>query len=93
MGNAMIQRVWDQVRALPPEDQRALRDMLENLTAAPTTQAGESGKQEELTHRLVSAGVIARALKPIPDPGALRNRTLAETSGKPVSETVVEERR
>lgn len=87
MASANLQRLLEELKALTPAERRELRQVLDTtLTLAPT-------KEDELDHRLLLGGVISRVREPEGALGRPPERPLVEVRGKPLSETIVEERR
>jgi hypothetical protein len=84
-----LDQVIEEVKALTPEDQRKLRELLDNLLAGGEPAVTE----EELQQRLYEKGVIGEIPPPITDLAPYRNRKLMKVKGKPLSETIIEERR
>ena len=82
-------KVVEQVKALTAAEQRRLRDLLDAwlvpLQAAP---AEDQGDQE-----LLQEGVLDQVPPPITDYTPYQHRKPVEVKGKPVSETIIEERR
>ena len=83
-----VEKLVREVRSLPPEDQRRLRRLLDDQpTALPPTQATE----EEFKRRLVEAGLLKEIKPRITDLEPYRHRKPFK-EGKPLSETIIEER-
>jgi hypothetical protein len=89
MTTSNLDQVIEEVKALTPDEQRKLRELLDNLIGGATPAITE----EELQQRLYEKGVIGEIPSPITDLTPYRNRKLMEVKGKPLSETVIEERR
>lgn len=89
MTTANLDRVFEEVKMLTPGEQKSLRDMVDELLATSSPQMTE----EEFEQRLLEKGIISRIPAPITDPTPYRNRKLIEVKGKPLSETIIEERR
>ncbi|MEN3335637.1 MAG: hypothetical protein V7641_5002 [Blastocatellia bacterium] len=89
MTTSNLDQLIEEVRALSPDDQRKLRELLDDLLAPPTPQMSE----EEFEQHLLTKGIISEIPPPITDLTAFENRKLMEVKGKPLSETVIEERR
>lgn len=89
MTTSNLDRIIDEVKMLTPDEQRNLRDMVDELLAKTAPQMTE----EEFEQRLLEKGVISRIPPPITDLTPYRNRKLIEVKGKPLSETIIEERR
>jgi spore germination protein GerM len=86
MASPTLDRVLEEVKALTPDEQQQLRDALNELLANPQIieyllqkSLYESGLLSEI--KSSRTGQINRPFKPI------------EVEGKPVSETIIEERR
>jgi hypothetical protein len=86
---ARIEKVIEEVKALTVDEQRELRDALDQLLTTANPQLTE----EEFERRLLERGVIRRIPPPIIDLTPYKNRKLMEVRGKPLSETIIEERR
>ena len=89
MTTSNLDRLIDEVKMLTPDEQRNLRDIVDELLAKTAPQMTE----EEFEQRLLEKGVISRIPPPITDLTPYRNRKLIEVKGKPLSETIIEERR
>lgn len=89
MTTSNLDRLIGEVKTLTPDEQRSLRDMVDELLvkSAPTMTA------EDFEQRLLKKGVISRIPPRIRDASFEANRKLIEVAGKPVSETIIEERR
>jgi hypothetical protein len=85
-----IAELVDDLRALPPEQQRSVRILLDLWLNNP----GKSfSRQEELDHLLLTKGIISRVPPPITDLTPYQNRKPVEITGEPLSETIIRERR
>ena len=89
MTTSNLDRIREEVKALTPDEQRSLRDMVDELLAPRTPQMTE----EEFEQHLLRKGIISRIPPPITDLTPYRDRKLIEVKGKPLSETIIEERR
>jgi hypothetical protein len=78
------------VKALPPEEQAELRRRLDALSGQPGELA--SDLNERAQRALYEAGLLSEIKPPITDPRPYR-RDPIKIKGKPLSETVIEERR
>jgi len=83
MSTAELERLIEQVKALSPSQRQRVREVLET----PPIQ----GPEDELEKRLVEAGLMRRPPRRPSDRGP--NPQPIAVSGKPVSETIIEERR
>lgn len=84
MSAAELQRLMEEVKSLSPEERQQLQAVID-LLPAPTPEDALGRKLRELglvRHPPRDPSVLAR---PRPDP--------IQVSGKPVSETLIEERR
>jgi hypothetical protein len=82
-------RVVEQAKALSPAEQRRLRSLLDEWVASPPPAATEEGFAQELLRE----GILDQA--PLASGGAASCASYqpVEVVGKPVSETIIEERR
>lgn len=89
MTTSNLDRLIEQVKTLTLDEQRSLRDMVDELLvkSAPTMT------EEEFEQHLLRKGVISRIPPRIRDTSFYANRKLIEVEGKPVSEIIIEERR
>ncbi|HEV7475532.1 MAG TPA: hypothetical protein VGN90_15870 [Pyrinomonadaceae bacterium] len=83
-----VERVLDQIRSLSPEEQRQVRVALNSSGKAAMTE-------DEFEQHLLANGVITEIPPPLTeaDIEAFRNYKPISVEGKPVSETIIEERR
>ena len=88
MATSNLDQVIEEVKALTPDEQRKLRELLDDLLA-PAPQMSE----EEFEQHLLAKGAISEIPPPITDLTPFQNRKLMDVKGKPLSETVIEERR
>jgi hypothetical protein len=84
-----LDRVFEEVKSLSPDEQRSLRDMVDELLAASAPKM----THEEFHQHLLRKGVISRIPPRIRDANFYAKRKLIEVEGKPVSEIIIEERR
>jgi len=80
-----VKEVLEAVRTLSPEERAQVRSLLDTLPDAPLAP------EEEAQARLRAAGLLAETGRRSA-PGRTRH-TPVEIKGKPLSQTVVEERR
>jgi len=88
--SATLSKILEEVRMLPPKEQRQLRSQLDAIVpSTPTTDELE----DEFEHELMAEGILGE-VKPLPDDDlefhAYRPVTV---TGKPISEPIIEERR
>jgi hypothetical protein len=83
-----VERVLDQIRALTAEEQRQLRTALISGETKPLMT------EDEFEQHLLAIGVITEIPPPPTDADieAFRNYKPITVEGKPVSETIIEER-
>ena len=87
MAMTALGKVLEEVKRLTPEEQRQLREAIDQLLspgAAPPTE-------EQFERELVESGILDE-VPPLPGPSEpIRKRIPIEVRGKPLSETIVEE--
>lgn len=88
MSATAIDQIVSTFATLPPAEQRQVVDQLSSLVAKPPSSLEDSVEQQ-----LVARGVIDFIPPPITDLLPYKNRSLVQVLGKPLSETVIEERR
>jgi hypothetical protein len=87
-----IEQLVSQVRSLSPDEQRRIRQVLdEQLITSPPTQ--HQATEEDFKRRLLEVGLLKEIKPPVTDLGPYKNRQPFKIEGKPLSETIVEERR
>jgi hypothetical protein len=89
MTTSNLDRLVEEVRALTPDEKRVLRERLDSLLGSPQPEISEA----DFERRLLERGVISSIPPPITDFEPYRNRKLIDVKGKPLSETIIEERR
>jgi hypothetical protein len=90
MGHSAFDDVWAGVRSLSPEEMRRLRDLLD---AALTVPGATQTREDQLDALLLSAGLMHRIPAPVADAGPYQRWQPVEVQGKPLSESIIEERR
>lgn len=83
-----FEKVVVEVKALPPAEQQQLRALLDTFLAPTSTPITE----DEFAHKLVEYGVLSEAKPPITNFAPYQNRQPIKTTGKPLSEVILEER-
>lgn len=85
-----LDRIIEEVRQLPLDEQRHLVKQLNAIVPVPSS---EDELEDEFERELIAEGVLG-ATNPLPDddPEFYAYRPVSVT-GKPVSETIIEERR
>ncbi len=89
MTTSNLDRLVEEVRALTPDEKKVLRERLDSLLVSPQPEISEA----DFEKRLLERGIISSIPPPITDFEPYRNRKLIEVKGKPLSETIIEERR
>lgn len=84
-----IETIIREVQALSPDDQRRVREALDQVAPVP---AVSDPAEEAFERELVEAGVL-RKRKPPDSRSVARPRQLVQVKGKPLSETIIEDRR
>ena len=95
-----VEEIVEAVRALPPEEQAELRRRLEALAAQPDKKERRADQNlqtnrdldQRVQRALFEAGLLSEIKPPITDPTPYRREPI-KIVGKPLSETVIEERR
>jgi hypothetical protein len=89
MADTTMEEILEAVRALKRDEQAVVRAQLDALLAEPA-----AGSPEERVERaLFERGLLSEIKEPIVDLSPYRSRRLVEVQGKPLSETIVEDRR
>jgi hypothetical protein len=87
-----VQEIENAITKLPAAELDALRDWLGHYRAQQQSTAQDEAQKRAAFHAaLHEAELLTRPLGP--QPGTSSPRHLVEASGKPVSETLLEERR
>lgn len=90
---ATLEKVMQEVQALAPDERRRLREALDALSNE-TAKKNERQKEEALLARMKSEGFIVEIPWPVPARALpFEDYVPIEVQGKPVSETIIEERR
>ena len=89
MAHVQFEKVVEDVKALTPAEQQQLRAWLDTLcTPAPAPMTEETFASE-----MREAGLLSEVKPPITDFTPYQHRQPIETTGKPLSEVIIEERR
>ena len=85
-----VERVLEQIRALTAEEQKEIRAALN-----PSATTRPPMTEDEFQQHLLDAGVISELKPPMSEQELARFRAYKpiEVTGKPVSETLIEDRR
>ncbi len=87
MAKATLDRIMKEIKTLAPDERRQLCEMLHALMVP----AEEEAKRQALHQALRAAGLVTQIRQPRATDTPHRRRI--EVQGKPVSETIIEERR
>ena len=90
MAKATLDRLVEEIKTLAPDERRQLRDMLDAMMV-PAVPVWEEDKRQALHQALRAAGLVTQVRQPRATDTP--NRRRIEVQGKPVSETIIEERR
>jgi hypothetical protein len=88
MAHLPFDEVVEAVKALSPREQRQLRAILDTIVAGAAPL-----REDEFAHKLVEFGLLSEVKPPITDFTPYQNRQPVKTTGKPLSEVILEERR
>lgn len=88
---ATIEQIENEVKQLPVEDLRKVRELVDSLLEEKEAKSVMS--EEEFAQHLYEKGIIGKPPPPITDFSRYENYKPVEVKGKPVSETIIEERR
>ncbi len=86
MPTATIDQVIAEAKALPLDKQKQLRDTLNSWLAQPQMT------EAEFEQKLLRQGFMSNVPPPIVDFSNYRNRQPIQVAGKPLSETIIEDR-
>lgn len=92
MSSASLEKVIEEVKALSPDEQRTVRGLLNSILEGSPGFSEEESPEDLLDQRLLEAGVISEIPPRIIDFTPYQNRRPVEVKGKPISETIIEER-
>jgi hypothetical protein len=87
MAQATLHQILVQLKTLQPEELRQVGEAVQEQLAPQE----EALKREAFHRALLASGLVKEIKKP--RPGVRPERRLVEVQGKPVSETIIEERR
>jgi hypothetical protein len=95
MATSNYDQVWEAVRSLSPEELERVRSLIEALLANPALRAGRDqlSANDQVDLASLKEGALSRIPPPITDLTPYQNRKPIQVKGKPVSETIIEERR
>ncbi|MEW6129489.1 MAG: hypothetical protein AB1757_20780 [Acidobacteriota bacterium] len=86
MQNVTLDKVVQEMKTLPSEDLQQLRIVLDELLS-------EEEKRKRFEQAMLQAGLFSEIRKPKRDIEAFKKYKPVRVKGKPVSETLIEERR
>jgi hypothetical protein len=89
MPRAVLNEVLDELKLLTPEEQRQLREAIDRLlssAAAPPTE-------DDFEQELLRSGFLEKVKLPPADVEPIQDWRPIDIAGKPLSETIIEERR
>ncbi len=86
MPNVTLETVIEEVKTLSMEDRKSLRLALNKLLS-------EEAKREAFEQAMLEAGLFSEIRRPEIDVEEFRSYKPIKVEGKPVSETIIEERR
>lgn len=91
MSSANLEKIIADVKALTPDEQRQVRELIDSLLTT-SEAAPELSPEDQLDQVLLEAGVISEIPPPITDFTPYQNRQPIEVKGKPLSEIIIEDR-
>ena len=89
MPSEIVQRVLDQIHLLTAEERGEVKALMDSVPRGPETRTEE----DEIRRSLLREGVIITRRPPVTDYTPWDEWKPVEVQGKPVSETIIEERR
>jgi hypothetical protein len=88
-----IEKLIRELQSLGPGELRDLRHAVDERMSNLSDPTDPELQEYEFKRRLVAAGLLNEVRPPVPDPGSYRDRNPVSVAGKPLSETIMEERR
>lgn len=92
MSSTSLEKVIGEVKALTQEEQLRVRELIDSMLESSAETSSTLSPEDLLDQRLFEAGVISEIPRRITDFTPYQNRKPIEVKGKPVSETIIEER-
>jgi hypothetical protein len=89
MPQEQFEKVIEEVKALTPAERHQLQTWLDSLSAPPQAPITEAAFAQELC----AMGFLSAVTPPLTDFTPYHDRQPIETTGKPLSEVILEERR
>lgn len=93
MSSASVEKIIEEVKSLTADEQRKVKELIDSLLVTPAETLERLSPEDLVEQRLLERGVISEIPKRLPDPEQYRDFKPVEVKGKPVSETIIEERR
>ena len=93
MSSTSVERIIEEVKSLTADEQRKVKELIDSLLVTPAETPERLSPEDLVEQRLLERGVISEIPKRLPDPEQYRDFKPVEVKGKPVSETIIEERR
>ncbi len=93
MSSTSLETVIQELKALTPAEQKKVRELIDSMLELSAETSATLSPEDVLDQRLLEAGVISEIPQRITDFTPYQNRKPIEVKGKPVSETIIEERR
>lgn len=89
MSTRSLDRMLDEVKRLTPDEQRQLREAIDGLLSSPSVPPTE----EQFERELIESGILDEL--PLPPGGSalVEEWKPIDVKGKPLSETIIEDRR
>ena len=92
MSSKSLEEVIEEVKALSPDEQLRVKELIDSLLAGPA-ESNPLLPEDLLERKLLEDGLISQIPTRNYDPKTYREFEPIEVKGKPVSETIIEERR
>jgi hypothetical protein len=92
MSSTSLERVIEEVKALTPAEQQKVRELIDSLLETPAEALEALSLEDLLEQRLLERGVISEIPKRLRDPEQYRDFKPVKVKGKPLSETIIEDR-
>lgn len=92
MASTSLEKVIAEVKSLTQEEQLQVRQLIDSLLELPPEPEQILSPEELLERRLLERGAISAIPKRNFDPNTYKEFEPIEVKGKPVSETIIEER-
>jgi len=89
MSSSTLEQVLEKVKDLTPEEQQTVRELLESLNIETKPKMTIA----EVEQKMLEDGLLTHIPSPIRDLTPYKNRKRIQVKGKPLSETIIEERR